>query len=127
MLLFRLPARHIKVDPNQEQAWPNLPSPFRARNYCRTAPHFTAKHRESKEEKSPPLTATLEFDEQIRFLNDESQEPFAGLPYYIECKGKKIASGRTDENGMCLRVSTQTRSESLAYYIGDEALAKADF
>jgi hypothetical protein len=88
---------------------------------------FTAKHRDSQEEKSPPLTATLEFDEQIQFLNDEGQEPLADLPYYIECKGKKIASGRTDGNGMCPRISTQTRSESLAYFTGDEALAKEDF
>ncbi|MEO7424190.1 MAG: hypothetical protein ABI036_03325 [Fibrobacteria bacterium] len=88
---------------------------------------FTAKHRNSKDEKSPLISVTLEFDEQMQFLDDESQEPMQDLPFYIECKGNKILSGRTDASGMCPRISTKTQSESLVYLLGDEALAKEDF
>jgi uncharacterized Zn-binding protein involved in type VI secretion len=63
------------------------------------------------------------FDEQIRAVDHMTGMPIADLSYLIRTTAGQIYSGRTDTNGLCERVGTDS-VEELQVWFGEEAEAR---
>jgi len=62
------------------------------------------------------------YDEQLRLVDHSTGKPLAGCPYVILRDGQVLARGRTDENGMTVRVSSGDREAEVSLLWGDDAL-----
>ena len=76
-----------------------------------------------EEVKVAQKTVEHDYDEQVQVLNNFG-EPIADYLYYIECDGRRLASGRTDEQGLTIRFGAAEFSRDCVIYWGEEALAK---
>jgi len=64
------------------------------------------------------------FDQQFKAV-DQEQVAICNFPYYISSNCKRIVFGRTDEEGLTKRISTDGQ-QNLQVFWGDEALAKQE-
>ena len=67
--------------------------------------------------------APVAYDEQLRFIDQSTGEPLAGMPYVILRDGRLLARGRTDNQGMTVRVGSRNSEAELTVLWGDDALA----
>lgn len=63
------------------------------------------------------------FDEQVCIV-DFHGNPIPDLLYYIEYNGIKIASGRTNNEGMIPRIGGDSLKKEFIIYLGEDALTK---
>lgn len=67
-----------------------------------------------------PSPARGEYDEQVRLVDEATQQPLSGLVYVIEVSDGTRYSGYTDADGFCQRITT-AQPETLTVYTGDDA------
>jgi uncharacterized protein (DUF2345 family) len=82
-----------------------------------------------KKEKSGPergagdsVEGPVAYDEQLRLIDQSTGKPLADCPYVILHNEQVVARGRTDKNGMTVRVASGDREAEMSLLWGDDAL-----
>jgi uncharacterized Zn-binding protein involved in type VI secretion len=64
---------------------------------------------------------TQSYDERFQIVDEDTGEPLASYPYYIETAAGTVYSGETDEEGYTPRLCSRD-PEAVEVYVGYEAL-----
>jgi type VI secretion system secreted protein VgrG len=62
------------------------------------------------------------YDEQLRTVDQTTGQPVVDCPYVIICNDKVIARGRTDDEGLTIRVESGNREAEMTIVWGEDAL-----
>ena len=73
-------------------------------------------------ETSTHAEANAVYDEQIQLVDQTTGRPLADCPYVILQNDEVVARGRTDRNGMTVRVASGNCEAEMTLLWGDDAL-----